>query len=261
MLHCVMAALWRPLIVGVVLVSAWAARAGAEMKDVKLAAHNEARRYVVMEETIAEDRLGPPFAVVDMESNKPVAAQWEKTVAGHVVRWMAGAVPANLEKTYRIQNGGEQGKNAVTVEEKETGVLVIGSPTREITRYQFGELATKFKKPFFYPVTAQGVLVTRSFPMENADNEAKDHPHHTSIWFAHGEVNGRDYWAKLPITHKRIVEKTSGPVYGRIVAENAWGEDVVETQDVRVYDVGPDVLMDWTITLKAAGNGPVKLGK
>ena len=262
MLDRLMAALSRPLMLAVVVV-AWASSARAEggTKDVTLGAHNEARRYVVMEERVAGERLGAPFAVVDLEGNKPVAAQWEKTAEGHVVRWMAESVPANAAKKYRIQTGGEQGKNAVTVEEKETGVLAIQSATREITRYQFGELATKHKKPFFYPVVAHGVMVTRAFPMEDAKNEAKDHPHHTSIWFAHGDVNGQDYWHKAAISHKAIIEKRSGPVYGRIVAENAWGNDVIETQDVRIYDVGQDVLMDWEITLKAAGNRPVKLGK
>lgn len=248
------------VVLGLLMASFRAGALEGGFRDVILQAHSEARRYVVVEENVLGPRLGPPYAVWDVEANKPVAAQWEKTDKGHVVRWMVESVPANQKKMYRIQNG-QKAKDAVVVEETSPGALAIKNATREITRYQFGELATKHKHPFFYPVTAQGVRVTRSFPMENAEGEARDHPHHTSLWFAHGEVNGRDYWAKLPITHKRIVEKTSGPVYGRIVAENAWGADVIETQDVRIYDVGQDVLMDWTITLAAAGNQPVKLGK
>ena len=50
-------------------------------------------------------------------------------------------------------------------------------------------------KPFVYPLCAPGGLaVTRGFPMEELEGEAHDHPHHQSMWFAHGDVNGHDFW-------------------------------------------------------------------
>jgi hypothetical protein len=50
-------------------------------------------------------------------------------------------------------------------------------------------------KPFLFPVLAPGgVPVTRSWPMTEATGEQRDHPHHQSLWFAHGDVNGYDFW-------------------------------------------------------------------
>ncbi len=59
------------------------------------------------------------------------------------------------------------------------------------TALHFGDV----QKPYLYPVmSAKGVSVTRGYPMELRPNETKDHRHHTSLWFAHGDVNGHDFW-------------------------------------------------------------------
>ena len=51
------------------------------------------------------------------------------------------------------------------------------------------------QKPYLYPITsARGVSITRGYPMELRPGETKDHSHHTSLWFAHGDVNGHDFW-------------------------------------------------------------------
>ncbi len=50
-------------------------------------------------------------------------------------------------------------------------------------------------RPFIYPLYAPGSIpVTRSWPQEERPGEAHDHIHHTSLWFAHGDVNGVDFW-------------------------------------------------------------------
>lgn len=49
--------------------------------------------------------------------------------------------------------------------------------------------------PYVYPLYGPGgVRMTRGFPMEHFAGEAKDHPHHRSMWFTHGNVNGVDFW-------------------------------------------------------------------
>ena len=52
-------------------------------------------------------------------------------------------------------------------------------------------------KPIFYPVVGPlGQTLTRKYPLEEAaEGEAEDHPHHTSLWYTHEEVNGVDFWA------------------------------------------------------------------
>lgn len=51
-------------------------------------------------------------------------------------------------------------------------------------------------KPYLYPIIGPtGANMTRHYPMkEGVRGEATDHPHHTSLWFAHGSVNGIDFW-------------------------------------------------------------------
>ena len=48
--------------------------------------------------------------------------------------------------------------------------------------------------PDVYPVqTLRGHEVTRAWPRVD-DGQQTDHPHHQSIWIAHGDVNGNDFW-------------------------------------------------------------------
>jgi hypothetical protein len=50
--------------------------------------------------------------------------------------------------------------------------------------------------PYFYPIIGPtGAKMTRNYPMvEGVEGESKDHPHHQSLWLAHGNVNGVDFW-------------------------------------------------------------------
>ena len=51
-------------------------------------------------------------------------------------------------------------------------------------------------KPYLHPLrTASGKVVTRSYPMETVEGEAKDHPHHRGLWITHGLLNEVDFWA------------------------------------------------------------------
>ena len=53
-----------------------------------------------------------------------------------------------------------------------------------------------YRRPILYPVFAPGqVRMTRNHPMvEGTEGEAKDHPHHKSIWCGHGLINGVSFW-------------------------------------------------------------------
>jgi len=63
----------------------------------------------------------------------------------------------------------------------------------EFTSYRF----TGHDKPILSPLRAPGgVPLTRSWPIEKGvAGEPEDHPHHESLWFTHGSVNGHDFWA------------------------------------------------------------------
>ncbi len=50
-------------------------------------------------------------------------------------------------------------------------------------------------RPFVAPLLAPGgVAVTRAFPATAATAQSTDHPHHRAVWFAHGDVDGFDFW-------------------------------------------------------------------
>ncbi len=231
---------------------------------VTLKAVKENRRWVVGEQVVGAGQLRPPFQMRDAESGEGVACQWEAGEdGGNVVKWVVPVIEGGKARTFVLEHAekaGDAGKDGVTLKEDAGGWLGVNAGGREITRYHFGAELEKFKKPFLAPVMARGVSMTRGFPMWPKEGEATDHPHHTGVYFAHGEVNGKEYWSKLPITHVRFLKRVSGPVYARIVGENHWGEDLTEIQDITFLNAGEDVVMDWVITLKAE-NGPVVLGK
>ncbi|MBG98790.1 MAG: hypothetical protein CMN58_00420 [Solibacterales bacterium] len=64
---------------------------------------------------------------------------------------------------------------------------------RDFSTFYFGR---DVPKPFLHPLrTIDGIVATRSFPMEKIPGEVRDHSHHRGVWFAHGDVNGYDFWA------------------------------------------------------------------
>lgn len=78
------------------------------------------------------------------------------------------------------------GMDVVTLDGKPFTHLIRGETDR------FGEA----RLPYFYPVIGPtGAEMTRGYPMvEGIKGESKDHPHHQSLWFAHGNINGIDFW-------------------------------------------------------------------
>jgi len=71
-------------------------------------------------------------------------------------------------------------------------VLIGGKP---FTTYFFG---ADSPKPYLHPLrSAQGTVVTRGYPMrEDIPGESHDHPHHRAMFFAHGDINGIDFWGE-----------------------------------------------------------------
>lgn len=218
-----------------------------------VAAHDAPRRWVLVEAPLPGGLKAPLHVTAD---GKKLAAQ----VEGKTVRWLVPSIPAGKAPHFALMEG-DAGGSKVELKEGDgwIGVHVGG---REVTRYHHGAWAKEHKKPFWYPLTVEGVNLTRSWPMEpGRKGEAEDHPHHTAVYHTHDDTNHMNFWSKRdPIVPKGIVTKTSGPVYARIVAKHAWGPDLVETQDVLILNAGDGVVMDWTITM-AAENGPVTFGK
>jgi len=121
--------------------------------------------------------------------------------------------------------------------------------------------------PYFYPVMGPtGVNITRHWPMKEGENEARDHRHHRSLWFTHGEVNGRDFWSgrNERIAHDEFLELTSGSQVGVIKSKNKWvasnGEIVcTDTRTYKFSGGSGQRMMDLEITIHAS-HGDVTFG-
>ena len=139
-----------------------------------------------------------------------------------------------------------------------------------------GQLLTEYfyqdvPRPYCYPLIGPGdVAMTRNWPMKDTPGEEHDHPHHRSLWFAHGAVNGHDFWSEQKdfgrTVHEDFLEVKSGKKKGVIHERTKWvaadGQVVcTDERTLRFYNPGraSERLIDFEITLKAS-NGELTLG-
>ena len=136
-----------------------------------------------------------------------------------------------------------------------------------------GQLFTEYfyqdtPRPYFYPLLGvDNTPMTRNFPMKKVDGEETDHKHHRSLWFAHGDVNGVDFWSEDKvfgkIVHKRFLKTASGNM-GVVSSENDWvtadGKTVCsDVRTMRFSGDGKAKFVDFEITLRA-DHGDVTFG-
>jgi len=159
------------------------------------------------------------------------------------------------------------GGAAQSVELKDSGgkveVKLGGEP---FTEYRY----KGFAKPILYPVVGPGgVTMTRNYPIvKGVKGEAGDHPHHTSLWYSHGSVNGHDFWAvgkgRGKIVPDGKIEVVSGKARGVITTRNKWvaADGKVQCTDERTIaflSVKGGRAIDYQITIKAS-HGDVTFG-
>ncbi len=131
-------------------------------------------------------------------------------------------------------------------------------------------LTKSFSKPIIWPILGPtGAKMTRDYPMvADSQGEEHDHPHHRSLWFTHGEVNGIDFWlegeGKGGITvHLEFTEKSAGKT-AVIGSRNLWKSPAGEVvlSDSRRFTFGADNSANWIdceIELRAS-EGDVHFG-
>jgi hypothetical protein len=77
---------------------------------------------------------------------------------------------------------------------READRIYISVAGRPFTSYYFGPATAK---PYLFLLrSAQGTVVTRSFPMADVPGEDHDEPHQRAMYFAHGDINGYDFWGE-----------------------------------------------------------------
>lgn len=123
-------------------------------------------------------------------------------------------------------------------------------------------------KPFLHPLrSASGKIVSRMYPMAERDGEMRDHQHHRGFYYAHGDVNGVDFWGNEP-SYKRdnlgvielikVENTSSGADKGSLRARFAWkspkGELMLEEDRTMVFRKAPGqriIDIDLQLTAKA----------
>jgi hypothetical protein len=160
-----------------------------------------------------------------------------------------------------------------------SGVQITQLPDRlhvEINGKLFTEYFFKdVPRPYCYPIIGPGgVAMTRNWPMKNIPDlepDKTDHPHHRSLWFAHGLVNGYDFWSEDKkfgkTVHEGFDEVQSGEKVGVIKSHNNWvapdGKVVcTDKRTIRIYAAGSadERMIDFEITLHAPPDAPVTFG-
>jgi len=176
--------------------------------------------------------------------------------------------------TSLVLDGQQHEKNFVSFvrndEKKKIDVLVDG---KLFTSYNYSD---RYEKTFLFPVIApDGTVITRGFPVEPRKGERVDHPHHTGIWFNHGNVNGLDFWnnsSAIPASQKNLYghivhQKTTvmsegerGILEVRLLWEDNAG-NVIMSENARYVFSGDENsrTIDHISTLMAV-NGPVTFG-
>lgn len=139
-----------------------------------------------------------------------------------------------------------------------------------------GQLFTEYwfkdvPRPYYYPLMGPGeVPLTRNFPMRDAPHEQHDHPHHRSLWYAHGSVNRHDFWSEQrgfgKIVHTGFTRIESGRNQGLIRSRDNWvaPDGTVVCTDERTFRVyhptaASERIFDFEITLHAS-HGDLVLG-
>lgn len=124
------------------------------------------------------------------------------------------------------------------------------------------------QRPYLYPIIGpSGANLARPFPMEKGG--AEDHKHHRALWFAHGAVNGIDFWADGEKhgrqEHAEVTDLKVGQGEVSFSTSTNWvsskGEPVLTDArqiSIRAFEDGSRSV-DFAITLTAS-HGPVVLG-
>lgn len=151
------------------------------------------------------------------------------------------------------------GQVKVTQQADQIAVEIDGRP---FTTFYYGPAVTK---PYLWPLrTADGVEITRHWPMDPQPGERHDHVHQRGVWFAHSNVNGFDFWNSDPSYHNaqmgRIVVTSvdhlaSGSQAGSIQAHLDWldpsGKVVLHEARVMTFHAGAPRIVDFDFTLTA----------
>lgn len=128
------------------------------------------------------------------------------------------------------------------------GILTINYEKKPVVSYNYGK---ELSKPYLYPIlSTNGIRVTENGP--------EDHVHHRSLWVAHGDVNGHDFWTEFKDSGKikatNVKVNSCGKVLFELNSSNIWiskseSVELYEERIIRIWRLKRDLLLDLEILL------------
>ncbi len=132
-----------------------------------------------------------------------------------------------------------------------------------------GELFTnyivdEYPLPILYPIYGpDGLRMNRQYPMkEGVQGESSDHPHHKSLMYTHGKMNGVDFWHQggAKTVHSDVLD--IGDNY--LKTRNRWVDEdgtkiLTDTRKITFRSVPKGRAIDYEITLHAS-EGDLNIG-
>ncbi len=115
------------------------------------------------------------------------------------------------------------------------------------------------EKPVLYPVhAADGIIVTRGFPLNPQPGEPTDHPHHLGVWFTYENVNGLDFW-----NNSYAIPKDKKHLYGWIRADRiintSGGEKGTIAYHANWTNQQKNILLEETTELTFSGTDQLRI--
>lgn len=149
--------------------------------------------------------------------------------------------------------------------EQGTGKVHVRIGGKPFTTMYYSE---EYAKPFLQPIfAANGVEITRAFPLSRREGEHSDHPHHRGLWWGHGDINGVDFWLEKDVAKTGRLVANGKPRFGK--RDIAIDLDMVQPNGDRIGSVtqtyafsgrGNSLFIDVSITIHADRNRDLKFG-
>ena len=240
----------------------------------------EAAANTLVVEAGDQPRLYVPMSV---EHNGGDVVMWDADTKQRVecqvtdgrLWWILKRLDAGKTKAYKTAPASPELTTVhVSLKQAEDSIAIAidGKPFTTYDAALVKSCGQQLRRPRFFPVYGPDqILMTRPYPLSDKIDikQAKDHPHHTSLWVAHGSVNGTDNWSISPKAgwqvHKSFDAVVSGPVVGMFRESLDWTDVdkkpvMAEVRTVRVYAL-PDTHRMLDLEVKfIARYGAVKFG-
>jgi hypothetical protein len=150
------------------------------------------------------------------------------------------------------------------------GVVHFYEDQKLITSYHLGaslnSQINQRRRPFFYPVNGPDGIGLTEFGKPH--DPTGSHAHHYSIWIAHNNVDGIDFWGERGgvIAHESLAEMEDGAVFSRLIQKARWRHEsrdlLRETRTITVYKSADDFrALDIELALEPAASNKVTFGK